>query len=99
MVKHIQLGADKVIFTAIDSPRSATPAELAAVFAESTRGRMAQNAPSLPEALHIANKAITREDLICITGSFYLVGEAKRVFADHPHRVASTDDPAAADDA
>lgn len=97
MVKHIQLGADKVIFTPIDSPRSATPAELAAVFAESTRGRMAQNASSLQDALVIANKAITREDLICITGSFYLVGEAKRVFSDHPHRVPSRDDPEAED--
>jgi folylpolyglutamate synthase/dihydropteroate synthase len=24
---------------------------------------------------------VTKEDLICITGSFYLVGEAKKLFA------------------
>jgi hypothetical protein len=24
---------------------------------------------------------VTKEDLICITGSFYLIGEAKKLFA------------------
>jgi folylpolyglutamate synthase/dihydropteroate synthase len=42
---------------------------------------MAQVAPTLEEALTIANRAVTKEDLICITGSFFLVGEAKRLFA------------------
>ena len=44
--------------------------------------------PTLPEALAIANRAVTREDLICITGSFYLVGEAKKYFASLPKRDA-----------
>ena len=38
---------------------------------------MAQVADTLEDALEIANRAVTKEDLICITGSFYLVGEAK----------------------
>ncbi len=79
MLRLIQLGADKIIFTRIRSPRSADPADLAARFAELS-GRMAQVAETLSEALEIAEKAITREDLICITGSFYLVSEAKRLF-------------------
>ena len=41
---------------------------------------MAQVAPSLEAALAIANRAVTKEDLIVITGSFYLVGEAKNLF-------------------
>jgi hypothetical protein len=41
---------------------------------------MAQVAPTLEDALAIANRAVTKEDLITITGSFYLVGEAKRLF-------------------
>ena len=45
-------------------------------------GKMAQVARSLEDALAIANRAVTREDLICITGSFYLVGEAKKYFAN-----------------
>ncbi len=88
MLRQIRLGADKIIFTAIDSPRSADPVELAAQFAEVT-GRMAQVAPTLAEAMVIAEKAVTREDLICLTGSFYLVSEAKGHFSDHPHRETS----------
>lgn len=92
MMRLIQLGADKVIFTNIQSPRSATAADLAAKFVE-VSGRMAQTAPTLAEAMVIAEKAITRDDLICITGSFHLVAEAKQLFADHPHRAASTTSP------
>jgi len=41
---------------------------------------MAQVADSLEDALAIANRAVSKEDLVCITGSFYLVGEAKKYF-------------------
>ncbi|MCH7995505.1 MAG: bifunctional folylpolyglutamate synthase/dihydrofolate synthase [Planctomycetes bacterium] len=77
MIRRIQLGADKVIFMSTGSPRSADPAELAADYTELS-GKMAQVAGSLEEAMEIATSAITREDLICVTGSFYLVAEAKR---------------------
>ena len=40
-------------------------------------GKMAQVAKSLDDALDIAERAVTREDLVCITGSFHLAGEAK----------------------
>jgi len=79
MLQLLQLGADKIIFTASRSPRACDPAELAAQFAEHS-GRMAQWCPTLEEAVHIASKAVTRDDLLCITGSFYLVGEAKQLF-------------------
>ncbi|MEK6643979.1 MAG: folylpolyglutamate synthase/dihydrofolate synthase family protein [Planctomycetota bacterium] len=92
MMRLIQLGADKVIFTNIQSPRSSTAADLAAKFVE-VSGRMAQTAPTLTDAMVIAEKAITRDDLICITGSFHLVAEAKQLFADHPHRAASKTSP------
>lgn len=79
MLERITSGADKVIFTKVDSVRTADPEELAARYVE-LYGKMAQVASSLKEALEIANRAVTKEDLICITGSFYLVGEAKRLF-------------------
>lgn len=85
MLKQITLGADKIIFTGIKTPRGANPSDLATSFAELS-GRMAQVARNLGEAMEIAQKAVTREDLICITGSFYLVSEAKKLFAKHPHR-------------
>lgn len=91
MLQQLQLGADKIIFTRVNSPRSADPRELGTAFSEiSGASRMAQISNSLPEALEIAQKAITRDDLICITGSFYLVSDAMKLFADHPHRVKST---------
>jgi len=90
MLRQLQLGADKVIFTKFNSPRAADPDWLAARFAElSGNNRMAQVSPDLASALAIAQKAVTREDLICITGSFYLLNEAIALFADHPHRVRS----------
>lgn len=83
MLDRISSGADKVIFTNVNSVRTAEPNELAARYVEQY-GKMAQVAHSLADALSIANRAVTREDLICITGSFYLVGEAKKHFANLP---------------
>ncbi|MFQ5414760.1 MAG: bifunctional folylpolyglutamate synthase/dihydrofolate synthase [Phycisphaerae bacterium] len=77
MIRQVQLGADKCIFTWTGSPRSADPVELGAEYTEQS-GRTAQVADSLEDAMQIALSAVTREDLICITGSFYIVGEAKR---------------------
>jgi dihydrofolate synthase/folylpolyglutamate synthase len=80
MLERITSGADKVIFTNVNNIRTADPEELAARYVEQY-GKMAQVAPNLAGALEIANRAVTKEDLICITGSFYLVGEAKKLFA------------------
>ena len=80
MLERIAAGADKVIFTRVNNIRSAEPSELAARYVEQY-GKMAQVAQTLQDALDIANRAVTKEDLICITGSFYLVGEAKKLFA------------------
>lgn len=79
MIRRIQLGADKVIFAPTGSPRSAEPAELAAMYIEHS-GKMAQVAQSLDDAMQIALSAVTREDLICVTGSFYLVADAMRKY-------------------
>jgi dihydrofolate synthase/folylpolyglutamate synthase len=79
MLRHVQLGADKVIFTSTGSPRSMDPHDLSAAYVEQC-GKMAQVAEDLEEAIRIAGSALTREDLICITGSFYLVGQAKRLY-------------------
>ncbi|NLX14910.1 MAG: bifunctional folylpolyglutamate synthase/dihydrofolate synthase [Phycisphaerales bacterium] len=81
MLRHVQLGADKAIFTVTGSPRSADPHDLAAEYMEAS-GKMAQVAERLEDALDIAERAVTREDIICIAGSFYLVGLAKRVVAE-----------------
>ena len=77
MLEKISLGADKIIFTkAKGNPRAAEPLLLQKQF-EEISGKMTQVAQTLPEALEIAAQAASREDLICVTGSFYLVGETK----------------------
>jgi dihydrofolate synthase/folylpolyglutamate synthase len=79
MMEQISAGADKVIFTrAANNPRAASPKELAEAY-EARSGRVAQVTQSLDDAMRIAFSAVSREDLICITGSFYLVGEAKGI--------------------
>lgn len=82
MLDKVALGADKVIFTRTKTnPRAADPDELQRIFAERC-GKMSQVAPTLSEALDLASRATGRDDLICITGSFYLVGEAKKHLAE-----------------
>ena len=79
MLQNLQFGADKVIFTRSNSPKAISPQDLADIYTEIC-GKMCQAALSLGEALQLAKNAVTREDLILITGSFYLIGQAKLRF-------------------
>ncbi len=82
MLRKVVLGGDKIIFTkAKGNPRALDPEELQRRFAE-FYGKMNQVAETLPEALDLATRAVGRDDLICVTGSFYLVGEAKKYLMD-----------------
>lgn len=83
MLRELQFGADKVIFTRVNSPRSVYPDDLAQKYTEIC-GKMCQTAPNLSKAIQVALPAITTGDLICVTGSFYLVGEAKELIAKTP---------------
>lgn len=86
MLKQVSLGADKIIFTrAKANPRAMEPDDLTSRFSEIS-GKMSQTAPNLEEALKLAGRAVSREDLIVVTGSFYLVGEAKKYFVEAPNR-------------
>ncbi len=88
MLARIGAGADKVIFTkASGTRRGIEPRELLRKFSE-VCGKMAQAAPNLREALAIAKTAVAREDVICITGSFYLAGEARAYFLERQRQLA-----------
>lgn len=80
MLNELQYGADKVIFTRSNSPKAVFPTDLAEMYTDIC-SKMCQTAMTLREALRIARSAVTREDLICVTGSFYLVGQARDLFA------------------
>ncbi|MCK4998739.1 MAG: bifunctional folylpolyglutamate synthase/dihydrofolate synthase [Anaerohalosphaera sp.] len=81
MLTELQYGADKVIFTRSNSPKAVYPQDLADMYTEIC-GKMYQTAMTLREAVRIAENAVAREDLICVTGSFYLVGQAKQQFQE-----------------
>jgi dihydrofolate synthase/folylpolyglutamate synthase len=76
MLHELQFGADKVIFTRSNSAKAMMPEELADMYT-AISGKMCQSASNLGEALRLAKSAVGKEDLICITGSFYLIGLAK----------------------
>ena len=79
MLRQLQYGADKVIFTRSASAKAMSPEDLAEMYTEIC-GKMYQTATSLGGALQLAKNAVDKEDLICITGSFYLIGQAKTRF-------------------
>jgi dihydrofolate synthase / folylpolyglutamate synthase len=76
MLTQLQYGADKVIFTRSSSPKAISPQDLGDMYTEIC-GKMYQTSSTLGEALQLAHSAVGREDLICIAGSFYLIGQAK----------------------
>lgn len=89
MLEQIGRGADKVIFTrAADSPRAVDPAELQRRF-QDVHGRMSQVVRPLREAINTAARAVGRDDLICITGSFMLAGEAKALLEAKRRQLAA----------
>ena len=79
MLERLQYGADKVVFTRSNSAKAMSPEDLAEMYTEIC-GKMCQTAPTLTQALQLAKNAVSKEDLICITGSFYLIGQAKTHF-------------------
>jgi len=86
MLQQISLGADKVIFTrASKNARAADPRELHRIFNELS-GKMSQYAETFQEAVGLAARAVSRDDLICVTGSFYLLGDAKRHLREAENR-------------
>lgn len=70
--------ADGIIFTRPENERSATPEQLAAILAEGERSK-AQSAPTVGEALALAADMAQSGDLICVAGSLYLVGAARKI--------------------
>lgn len=92
MLVEIARGADKVIFTRVsDNPRAMDPEELAQRFRDKT-GTMCQTEPNLTSAINTAVRAVGRDDLIVVTGSCYLVGEAKRLLTGHAAKKAASEE-------
>ena len=86
MLERLATAADKIIFTKAEgNARAMEPRELQKRFGE-VSGKMTQTAVSVKDALNAAHKAVGKGDLICVTGSFYVAGEAKRLLQDKARR-------------
>jgi dihydrofolate synthase / folylpolyglutamate synthase len=74
--------AERVIATQAGNPRSATPQEI-----RDAASRMQQDielSSDVPSALERAREIITKDGVVVITGSIYVVGEAMRVLGVLP---------------
>jgi dihydrofolate synthase/folylpolyglutamate synthase len=74
--------ADHIILTKPHTDRATTPALLKKALGQN--GKKAEIAEDLEEAIERGLSLTQKEDLFCITGSLYTVGEARAYF--HPKR-------------
>jgi dihydrofolate synthase/folylpolyglutamate synthase len=86
MLKRLSLLADNLILTRPESGRSLDPALLLPVAGQYHRRVVIIEKPE--EALLSALAAATPEDLICVTGSLYLIGAVKRFLLNDMERNA-----------
>jgi dihydrofolate synthase/folylpolyglutamate synthase len=73
--------AARLILTRADNPRSAAPDALAPLAAQHLDGRQISLAPTVAEALRTARELTPPGGTVCVTGSLYLVGEARALMA------------------
>jgi dihydrofolate synthase/folylpolyglutamate synthase len=87
MIDALGTGADKVIFTSSNAnPRAMDPHELHGLCNES-QAVMSETAPSVKDAINAAASVCDHgQDLILVTGSFYVIGEAKQLIESRPVR-------------
>lgn len=79
MLGAMSMGADKIIFTrATAGDRSVEPRDLQRRFTDIS-GKQATTAPTVKDAINAAARAVARGDMILVTGSFAVAGEAKKL--------------------
>lgn len=84
--------ADKIIVTRSGHPRSAEPAQLADLVRSVSASCPISVQPTLDSALNEALAWAGPDDLICITGSIFVVAQARRTWAArHPEAFAPGD--------
>lgn len=82
ILEEISRGADKIIFTKAErNLRAMNPEILCSRYTDLT-GKAAEAKPSVREAINTAARAVTKDDIILVTGSFYVAGEAKKLFVE-----------------
>jgi dihydrofolate synthase/folylpolyglutamate synthase len=80
MLRNLSPLADNLILTRPESERALSPSMILPVARQYHRGVIMTERPE--EALRMALAAAGPYDLICVTGSLYLIGAVKRFFVD-----------------
>ncbi len=75
IVRILCPAADQIVVTAADNPRALSVAGLRAVVEKHWTGPV-QVAPTVPEAVALGRRIAGSSDALCVTGSFFVVGEA-----------------------
>jgi dihydrofolate synthase/folylpolyglutamate synthase len=75
--------ADKLIFTTVDNQRSMEAEEFLEFLPEDFPQEKVFLAENVGEALKIAREISSETDLICVTGSLYLIGEAQKILREN----------------
>lgn len=84
MLQRLLPRFDEVIFTLyVDNPRAVPPEELRAIAAEQT-GRRYRVCAGPTDAWKAVRSLAAAEDLICVTGSFFLAAEMRRQILTRP---------------
>lgn len=73
---------DQVIATRANNPRSARPGLLAGFF--KAQGKSTATCENIHQALAQAGQMAGENDLICVTGSLFVVGEALKILTNQP---------------
>jgi len=84
ILKLIAAEASHVIFTTMANPRASTPEELADCMRETGFQRYSVE-HDMPRALKQAEMLAGPEGLVCVCGSFYLAGDARKQLAQAEH--------------
>ena len=80
MIQIIAPKADLIITTKAKSPRATPSQEIAKEAAQYIEQNKIIVTENIPQAINCALSNSKKDDLICVTGSLYTVGEAKRYF-------------------
>ena len=84
MIEALAPVATEFVMTRNDSPRAAAPEDLVAMAAEF--GKNASIVANVDDAVSVAIERSEDTDCVCVTGSLYTVGEARRKLAQ-PRRI------------
>ncbi|MGE5576517.1 MAG: bifunctional folylpolyglutamate synthase/dihydrofolate synthase [Syntrophothermus sp.] len=77
MVEQLMALVDVAVITRPNSPRAAEPAQVAGYFRTQGKRCEVREEPRIPAAVDQALALAGADDLVCICGSLYLVGEAR----------------------